>query len=172
MGKRIRNLCEKIGEKYLAKGLRRTIVGDDYMHRHYLLFKGQEFDNKEDESGKVYPFNAFLHHIMGSDEPVYHDHPWMYITFILAGGYWEHTPIFDEEGYIIGDTKKWYGAGSFRIAKPNHMHWLEMGEETTWTLFLRFRRKNEWGFQPFMHKEKIHWKKWVNGEGKRLGFKR
>jgi len=153
----MRKLCEAISRFYERHGKKRVISSDNYMWRHYLL------PFSHDSS-----INAFLHNIRGSDEPTYHDHPWSYITIILAGGYWEHTPIRDYEGYVIGDKKKWYGPGSIRFAKPTHYHWLEIGDQTAWTLFIRFKRKQEWGFLPFMTNEKIHWKEWTdkrNAEG-------
>lgn len=166
----IRKLCEKISDFYQKKNRARVIVSEEYMLRHYILFKGQEFEPGNNEKVE-HNFNVFLHNIRGSDEPVYHDHPWPYLTLILSGGYWEHTPIFDVEGYIIADTKKWYGAGSFRRAKSGHYHWLEMGPESTWTLFMRGKRCNEWGFMPMMHKDKINWKDWVY-QREALGFTR
>lgn len=156
----MRKLCEWVSEFYARRGRRRVISSENYMLRHYLLFKGQEFEPGNKEK-KEYPFNTFLHNIKGSDEPVYHDHPWDYLTIILSGGYWEHTPIFDSEGYIIADSKKWYGAGSIRFAKHTHFHWLEMGPESTWTLFTRFKRKQVWGFMRTMTNEKIIWTDWV-----------
>jgi hypothetical protein len=156
----IRKLCEKLSALYGKMGRRRVIVSEDYMIRHYLIFMGQEHDGHAKAKAREYPVNAFLHHILGSDEPVYHDHPWTYLTFIAAGGYWEHTPIRLEDGTVVGDKKKWYGAGSFKFARPNHFHWLEMGPETTWTIFIRFKRVNKWGFLPYLQKEKIFWKDW------------
>jgi hypothetical protein len=165
----MRSLCEKVGDIYASKGRRRVIRDESYMIRHYLLYLGQEFDNKDEtENKKIYPYNAFLHEIRGSDKDTYkghlayHDHPWPYTTVILTGGYWEHTPMIDHEGYIIGDSKKFYGPGSILRRKPGHLHYLEMGDKgTTWTLFMRGKRVQEWGFRPFMSKDKIHWKEWV-----------
>jgi hypothetical protein len=35
--------------------------------------------------------NIYLHHFLGSDKDVLHDHPWASISFVLRGGYTEHT---------------------------------------------------------------------------------
>ena len=50
---------------------RRT--GADYMHRYYLLCKNRRW----------FPFNVTLHKIVRSDDPIFHDHPWPYLTIIL-----------------------------------------------------------------------------------------
>lgn len=160
----MRKLCEKLGDFLERCGRKKVISSDDYMWRYYLWHLGQE-------ENKTHRFNAFLHNIRGSDEPVYHDHPWPYTTIILAGGYWEHTPIFDWEGFIIADTKKWYGPGSIRRAQATQFHWLEMGAESTWTLFMRGKPTQEWGFQPMWSKHKVHWKEWT-AQREALGFKR
>jgi hypothetical protein len=159
----IRKTCEFVGDLYGVLDRRRVIQNEDYMIRHYLLFKGQEFDNKDDkEKRRVYPFNAFLHEIKGSDERTFHDHPWAYTTVILTGGYWEHTPVFDWKGEIVGEERKWYGPGSVLRREPNHYHFLEMGDNgSTWTLFMRGKRVQEWGFLPFGGGEKIHWEEYL-----------
>jgi hypothetical protein len=94
---------------------------------------------------------------MASDEPVYHNHPWSwYRTIVLKGGYWEHTPW----------GTNWRAPGHTRLVKggiwvpynkedpnssfiPSDLHWIEIpnpGE--TWTLFLRGRTTQPWGFVP------------------------
>jgi hypothetical protein len=38
-------------------------------------------------------FNIYLHHFLRSDnDRHFHDHPWHFLTILLAGGYIEHTP--------------------------------------------------------------------------------
>jgi len=165
----MRKICEKLSSFYERHGRKRVISSDEYMWRHYILFLGREYD--PDGNVKEHNFNAFLHNIRGSDEPTYHDHPWPYMTIILCGGYWEHVPIIDSEGYVIGDKKIWRGPGTVRFAKSSQYHWLEMGEKSTWTLFLRFKRCQEWGFLQFMTNEKIHWKEWT-AKRQAMGFTR
>ena len=66
-------------------------TGEDYLHRYYLFIKDR----------KWFPFNLTLHKIVKSDDPIFHDHPWPYMTVVLKGGYWEHTPVFDKDGKVI-----------------------------------------------------------------------
>lgn len=113
-------------------------TGQDYMHRYYLFLKDR----------KWFPFNITLHKIVKSDDPIFHDHPWPYMTIVLDGGYWEHTPIFDEKGNKIAEKQVWRGPGSIIIRKANEYHWLELdwmiGYATT--LFFMGPQQREWGF--------------------------
>ena len=86
----LHNLMNKLGRYRLIPD-RRT--GEDYMHRYYLFLKDR----------KKFPFNVTLHKILKSDDPIFHDHPWPYMTIILKGGYWEHTPVFNSEGKIFAE---------------------------------------------------------------------
>ena len=119
-------------------GRKRIIYDKDgvtpYMHRWHLLFK-EKLDNFSEN--KKHPFNIFLHKIVLSDEPVFHDHPWNYFTIILKGGYWEHTP----------EGKFWRGAGHMRFSKASSLHYLEVPKGgCAWTLFFRFSKQKDWGF--------------------------
>ena len=106
-----------------------------YMIRHHLIFR-EKSDHMEDNT-RV-PFNVYLHKIMLSDEPTLHDHPWNWGTFIISGGYYEHTP----KGTF------WRGPGSWRTQKSTDLHWLELKKNTPcWTLFWHGRKKRTWGFQ-------------------------
>ena len=83
------------------------------------------------------PFNAYLHKILLSDEPTLHDHPWNWGTFIISGGYFEHTP----KGTF------WRGPGSWRIKKSTDFHWLELKKNKPCkTLFWHGRKMRTWGF--------------------------
>ena len=103
------NLMDKLGRYRLIPD-RQT--GENYMHRYYLLFKDR----------KKFPFNVTLHKIVKSDDPIFHDHPWPYLTVILKGGYYEHTPFFDNEGKMIGELSRWRGPGSVILRKAKEFH--------------------------------------------------
>lgn len=117
---------------------RKRIIYDDldreYLIRYHLIFREKESNS---EKSPPVPFNLFYHKILVSDEPVYHDHPWNYSTLVIKGGYYEHTP----EGTF------WRGPGSFRSAKAESLHWLELKKDTPChTLFFHGPRKRTWGF--------------------------
>jgi hypothetical protein len=113
-------------------------TGEDYLHRYYLFLKDR----------KHFPFNLTLHKIVRSDEPVMHDHPWSYMTIVLRGGYWEHTPVFNYEGKKIAEFQEWRGPGSVIMRKANEYHWLELDPDVgpATTLFFMGPQQREWGF--------------------------
>ena len=81
---------------------------------------------------------VYIHKLYQSDLPVPHDHPWDFITCPLRIGYVE----YDEEGR---DRLRL----PFRILhrKAESFHWLEkLDNRPAWTLFIRFKRRREWGF--------------------------
>jgi hypothetical protein len=114
---------------------RRT--GADYMHRYYIFLRDR----------KWFPFNVTLHKIVKSDDPIFHDHPWGYMTIILRGGYYEHVPVFDSRGQKFAEYSRWRGPGSIIIRNANEYHWLELDEEKpTVSLFFMGRQQRDWGF--------------------------
>jgi len=134
------------------RGRKRTIMDRDcsepYLERYYLLFNTRQH----------FPFNLFLHHFLKSDPDDVHDHPWPYATLIIKGGYYEWTPIFDATGKKIAETCKWHGAGSFRTARAQQYHRVELDPAVDcWTLFMPGIHQREWGFltkRGWVHFEK------------------
>ena len=128
------NIMNKLGRYRLIPD-RRT--GSDYMHRYYIFLKDR----------KWFPFNITLHKIVRSDDPIMHDHPWGYMTIILKGGYYEHTPYLNKEGKQIAEFIKWRGPGSVIYRKATDYHWLELDQEKpTTTLFFMGSQERDWGF--------------------------
>lgn len=85
-------------------------------------------------------FSIKIHRIMLSDDDCAHDHPWSFISLILKGGYWEHTPF----PYPL---QFWYGPGSLLWRRAPSPHRLELPEgKTALTLVITFKRSREWGF--------------------------
>lgn len=122
------------------------------MHRYYIFLKNR----------KWFPFNITLHKIVRSDDPILHDHPWSYLTVILRGGYWEHTPIFDTNGKILTEFQTWRGPGSIIYRKANEYHWLELDEDKpATTLFFMGAQQREWGF---LTKTKTGKNRWVRND--------
>lgn len=138
-------LMEKLGRYRLIPDRR---SGEDYLHRYYLFLKDR----------KWFPFNITLHKIVKSDDPIFHDHPWSYLTIVLKGGYWEHTPLFDENGGKFGEISTWRGPGSIIYRKAKELHWLELdnGKPAT-TLFFMGKQEREWGFLVDKNVSKIAW---------------
>ena len=125
-------IMDKIGRYRLIPD-RRT--GSDYMHRYYLFLKDR----------KWFPFNVTLHKIVRSDDPIMHDHPWPYLTIVLKGGYYEHTPLFDSKGKMIGSIREWKGPGSVIKRGAEEYHWLELDDEKpATTLFFMGPKVREW----------------------------
>jgi hypothetical protein len=77
-----------------------------------------------------------------------HDHPWSFMTIILSGGYYEHTPCinpFTKE--VVGENKVWRGPGSIIMRTSGEYHWLELAQEKpTTTLFFMGPQQRDWGF--------------------------
>jgi hypothetical protein len=122
--------------------------GADYMHRYYLFLKDRTW----------FPFNVALHKIVRSDDPIFHDHPWPYLTIVLKGGYWEHTPVFNTLGIKLTEFQTWRGPGSIIMRRANEFHWLELDDDKpATTLFFMGPQKREWGFLINKTKAKQQW---------------
>jgi len=128
------NWLDKIGRKRIIMD---RLDNEPYLERYYIFLKDRVH----------FPFNIFIHKFLKSDPDDVHDHPWPYATLILKGGYWEHTPIFNEEGKKIGEFVRWRGPGHFRTCSANSYHRIELDPAVTcWTLFMPGPQTREWGF--------------------------
>lgn len=139
-------IMNKLGRYRLIPD-RRT--GSDYMHRYYLFLKDRNW----------FPFNITLHTIVRSDDPIFHDHPWNYTTVILKGGYYEHTPVYDNNGKKMAEVSVWRGPGSIIRRKAEDFHWLELDKTVgpVTTLFIMGKQRKEWGFLIETRKGKHRW---------------
>lgn len=136
---------DKLGRYRLIPD-RRT--GAIYMHRYYLFLKDRQ----------TFPFNFTLHKIVRSDDPIMHDHPWPFLTLVLKGGYFEHTPIYDNKGKIVGEKREWRGPGSMIKRSAKEYHWLELdNERPATTLFFMGPQQREWGFLVEPKPNKHRW---------------
>lgn len=142
------NLMNKLGRYRLIPD---RSTGQDYMHRYYLFLKDR----------KWFPFNVTLHKIVRSDDPIFHDHPWPYMTVVLKGGYYEHLPLLNKDGQITGEVAVWRGPGSIIRRKANEFHWLELDQDTpATTLFFMGPQQRDWGFLVNKPKTKTLWVQW------------
>lgn len=117
-------LLERLGRKRIILDRESN---EPYLTRYYLFLRDR----------KWFPFNIFVHNFHKSDPDDLHDHPWPFITIILKGGYWEHTP----------KGKFWRGAGTINWAGSKSLHRVELEPGVdTWTLFIPGPTVREWGF--------------------------
>ncbi len=115
------------------------IIGGDYMHRWFILPRNAMQ-------------NLYLHHLLRSDEDVMHDHPWDSVSFVIKGGFMEHTPA----------GSFWRAPGDVIARKAADVHRLELPEgRTSVSLFFTGPKIREWGFA--CPKGWVHWKDFTGG---------
>lgn len=87
-------------------------------------------------------FSIRLHKFNQSDDQrALHDHPWPFLTVIVAGGYWDVTK--DEDGYVQMERLR---AGSIRYRPLGHIHTVKLGDKPSWSIVLTGRYQHRWGF--------------------------
>ena len=101
-------------------------VGDNYLRRWHIIPENKYF-------------NIYYHEIRASDlDRHLHDHPYFFSSFILEGGYYEHT-----EDDIISRKP-----GDLNIHSPWFFHRLEMRDESgANTIFITAPKIKIWGFK-------------------------
>lgn len=118
---------------------------------------------------EVFGYSLKLHIILRSDrDRELHDHPWTFITWMLCGGYWEHTdapPLSPEflawlEDHGMADLmpatiRTWVKPGQLRICRAPYKHRLEVINPAV-TLVFTFPKFREWGFY-----KPIGWVPWT-----------
>jgi hypothetical protein len=107
---------------------------------------------------ELFGYALKLHIILRSDRNrELHDHPWTFWTWMLCGGYWEHTPITEwtcrsdwnwpGRPKIVGTTRTWIAPGSRRTCRSPYPHRLELeAGNPAVTLVLMWPKEREWGF--------------------------
>ena len=102
-----------------------------YMYRFWL------FNPYRKEGHRAWLPSVRVHNIQRPDRDRHlHDHPWDARTFILSGGYVERRK--DGRHYrMSGDTV------SLRFGE---YHTIEQVLPNTWTLFITWRMRGDWGF--------------------------
>jgi len=98
-----------------------------------------------------------LHHILRSDsDREYHDHPFDFWSFILWGGYWEHSAHYPEG--------KWFGPGSLVQKRAGEAHRLRLPENSpAWTVVWTGPKYRDWGFHTAQGW--VHWREWMQVRG-------
>lgn len=113
-------------------------------------------------------FNIYLHQILRSDDDkALHDHPWVNMSFLLEGGYVEHTIA---EGGVHKRAQRIPGDLVVRMAHSAHRLEVKDGQPC-WTLFLTGPVVRVWGFH--CRKGWVPWKQYANvdadGKGNSTG---
>ena len=135
--------------KYLEDTGRCRALVDTFggiLFKRYFLF-GVEPDEQDVESGKAkarWLPNVWLHRIHesenGADASTYHRHPWKTISYIVSGGYKEHTE---------GKEPAWRNKGDFVFRNDKERHYIGKTKANTITLFFHwFRSSPSWNFKP------------------------
>lgn len=97
------------------------------------------------------------HKIMQSDGNCDHNHPWVFMTIILSGGYYEWTPRTQNDsgetvafGYgVDGEPEvcKWHGPGSIMFRGRNWRHRLALKDgKPARTFVITGPELKDWGF--------------------------
>lgn len=95
-----------------------------------------------------------LHHIVRSDiDRELHDHPFTFVSIILAGGYTEHR--------VDGSTTH-YPPGSVLFRRAETLHRLTL-DRPAWTLVIRGPLRRVWGFAT--DHGWVPWTEFVAGKG-------
>ena len=96
-------------------------------------------------------FNIYLHHFVGSDKRMVHDHPWISLSKMLTGSV--------REVYYVNSRGKTYvrsrvvKEGEWTYRSSRFLHYVlqnnKTGERTppVWTLFFTGPRIRTWGFE-------------------------
>lgn len=131
-------------------------------------------------------FNIYLHHIQGDDDDrALHDHPYVNVSVVLKGGYWEVMPHDGNQWRSEGDRLIpidrgiWRRPGSIVFRRPTDAHRLELHREVRrdvkglkgygppipcWSLFITGPRVREWGFH--CPKGWVPWQKFTSPDNK------
>ena len=102
-----------------------VVVGQSYLKRWHLIPENKFF-------------NVYYHEIRASDmDRDLHDHPYVFSSFILSGGYYEET----KQGVVER------GVGDFNIHQPWFLHRLKMKDSNgANTIFITGPKVKRWGF--------------------------
>lgn len=81
-------------------------------------------------------FSVFLHRFHTPDVPIFHDHPWNFVSIVMRGGYTEARP------HDVRRRIRW-----FNRVRASDAHYIEsLDGDAVWTLLLVGRRQRNWGY--------------------------
>jgi hypothetical protein len=116
--------------------------GEPYMRRHFLL----------GGSAGARGSTARFHQLLTSDGADMHDHPWDFVSVILAGRYVETTP----------DGEREFGPGSVLVRRAEDVHRLTLPDGPVWTFVTLGPARRRWGFHTAAGW--VHWRDYVERE--------
>lgn len=146
-----------------------------YLLRYWLLRIGRR-------RGSEYPWFGVRVHVFCSsdDDRAFHDHPWPFLSIMLAGSYTEVQPVdchWRAQGKYhceqIGQqmvttlrTQRIAGDVAYRHAETWHMVRIEPGKRA-YTLFITFPQVQQWGFlvRQGRHLTKVPWRDFEREHG-------
>jgi hypothetical protein len=86
-------------------------------------------------------FNIYLHKFLRSDDDrALHDHPWINMSYLLAGTYIEHSIL---AGGVQRAVR--YSVGDVKFRWPRTAHRIEI-DQPAWSLFITGPVVRVWGF--------------------------
>lgn len=111
--------------------------------------------------------NVYLHKFCRDDDDrAMHDHPWWFVSLMLAGRYIEHS-FGSVRGVDFTHTQT-RAIGSIAFRPATHRHRVELLKRPDgsavpcWTLVITGPRVREWGF--WCPKGFVHWRDFTTGE--------
>lgn len=112
-----------------VSGLPRDVVeqfGRPYLERYFAVGRGPRSPGG----------GARFHRILRSDVADMHDHPWDFVSVIIAGRYVETTPHGEQE----------FRAGSVLVRRAEDRHRLTLPDGPVWTFITVGPARRRWGF--------------------------
>jgi len=117
--------------------------------------------------------SARLHYIASDDDDrAMHDHPWPFVSLVLAGGYEEIRPDANDENNWMEQSdgslveawhSSWRGPGSIAFRRPTDRHIVVGVRPGTFTLFIYGMQRQWWGF--YTRTGKVFWQDYVSSDG-------
>lgn len=146
--------AERKGRMYYVTG-RDKDDNDVYMIR-YILARNRFF--------KIY-----IHRFLRSDDDIYHDHPWHFMTYIANGEYVEKLLHQDGPDWVKSERTVGEGRIIFRHAEHKHIVTLkreydEFDPTAPLTISFIGPKHRDWGFWPENEYGKhsfVFWKKFL-----------
>lgn len=146
----IRAYCEDLSKRVPARIIPGRNALDKYLGRYYVTNRTRKDEERDDTRRKqgedvVDKPNAYLHYFFrGDDDVELHNHPWKYsVSLILTGGYIEERRT--KTGHIYTRSVL---PGTLNFIRASDYHRVDLLDPTNgaWTLFISYKRCQDWYF--------------------------